>query len=148
MWLLRKHPRQMRWAILKDGIFVGPGTFQERTVEQIRRGELVVPGDGSHWVSLVHVDDVAEAYVIALERTPAQSVFNICSEPLRYGDYVDGLADRLGAERPRRDLSETKPVSHRATNVKAKDVLAWAPKKSIWPEALYTVPQELHGQVQ
>ncbi len=136
MWLLRKLPRQMRWAILKGGIFVGPGTFQDRTVEEIRRGELVVPGDGSHWVSLVHVDDVADAYVSALERAPAQSVFNICAEPIRYGEYVDELADRLGVARPRRDASMRRPVSHRVSNQAAREKLGWEPKRSIWPEVL------------
>ena len=148
MWLLRKHPRQMRWAILKGGIFVGPGTFQERTIEQIRRGELLVPGDGSHWVSMVHVDDVADAYVAALERAPAQTVLNICAEPMRYGDYVDGLADRLGVARPARDLSQKRPVSHRGSNAAAREMLEWEPKRSIWPEIRQPVSQELHGQVQ
>jgi len=142
MWLLRKHPRQMRWSILKGGWFVGPGTFEEGTVEQIRRGELVVPGDGSHFVPFVHVDDVADAYIAALERAPGQSVFNICADPVRYGEYVDGLAERMGVARPRRDLSLPKPPSHRASNRKAKEVLGWQPKRSIWPriEATTAVP--------
>ena len=150
MWLLRKHPRQMRWAILKGGIFVGPGTFQQRTIEQIRRGELVIPGDGSHFVSLVHVHDAADAYVAALEKAPAQSVFNICAEPIRYADYVDGLADRLAVERPRHDSSQPKPPSHRASNQAAREKLGWTPKQSIWPEALESVAQgsgKLYGQV-
>jgi len=131
IWLLRKHPSKMRWAILKGGIFVGPGTFEERTIEQIRRGELVVPGDGSHYVSLVHVEDVANAFVMALERAPTHSVFNICAEPLRYGDYVDALADGIGAKHPRRDLSLPMPPSHRATNRGAREVLGWEPKRAV-----------------
>ena len=133
MWLLRKHPRQMRWAILKGGIFVGPGTFQQRTIEQIRRGELVVPDDVSHFISPVHVEDFADAFVLALDRAPRQSVFNICAEPIRYGDYVDGLADRIGAPHPRRDPSLPKPPSHRATSAAARETLRWSPHHSIWP---------------
>lgn len=151
MWLLRKHPREMRWSILKGGIFVGPGTFQERTVEQILRGELVVPGDGSHFISPVHVEDVADAYVAALERAPRQSVFNICAEPIRYGDYVDGLADRIGAPHPKRDPSLPKQVSHRATNDRARTELGWIPKHSIWPEHLDIALQSsgsIRGEVQ
>lgn len=152
MWLLRKHPRQMRWSILKGGTFVGPGTSQERTLEQIRTGKLVVPGDGSHFVSLVHVEDVTDAYLAALERAPGQSVFNICSEPVRYGDYVDGLADLVGANRPKRDLSHPKPPSHRASNAAAREKLGWSPRKSIWPaDALALVANysgSTHGQVQ
>ena len=133
IWLLRKHPSKMRWAILKGGIFVGPGTFEEQTIEQIRRGELVVPGDGSHYVSLVHVDDVANAFVMALERAPTHSVFNVCAEPLRYGDYVDALADSIGAAHPKRHLSVSRPVSHRASNRAAREVLGWEPKRAVVP---------------
>jgi 2-alkyl-3-oxoalkanoate reductase len=136
IWLLRKHPSPMRWSILKGGIFVGPGTFEERTIQQIRGGELVVPGDGSHYVSLVHVDDVANAYVMALERAPKQSVFNICAEPVRYGEYVDALADSVGAPRPGRDLSQPRPVSHRASNRAAKEVLGWEAKQPVVPQKL------------
>lgn len=131
MWLLRKHPRQMRWSILKGGLFVGPGTSQDRTVEQIRRGELVVPGEGSHFVSFVHVEDAADAYVMALERAPRQSVFNLCAEPIRYGEYVDELADRIGVKRPRRDPSQPKPPSHRASNQAAREILGWSPQREI-----------------
>jgi nucleoside-diphosphate-sugar epimerase len=152
VWLLRKHPRQMRWSILKGGIFVGPGTFQDRTVEQIRRGELVVPGDGSHFISPVHVEDVADAYVLALERAPRQSVFNICADPIRYGDYVDGLADRIGAPHPCRDPLLPKPPSHRATTAAARETLDWSPHHSIWPAdevALMTEQfTDSHGEVQ
>jgi 2-alkyl-3-oxoalkanoate reductase len=133
MRLYGRQSKPMRWTILKGGIFVGPGTFQEGTVEQIRRGELVVPGDGSHYVSLVHVEDVADAYVAALDRAPAASLFNICAEPMTYGEYVDGIADRLGVARPKRDLTKPRPVSHRASAKAAKEVLGWEPKHSIWP---------------
>ena len=134
MRLYARQPKPMRWTILKGGIFVGPETLQEDTVVQIRRGELVVPGDGSHYVPLVHVEDVADAYVAALERAPAASLFNICAEPMTYGEYVDGIADWLGVVRPKRDLAKARPVSHRASTKAAKEVLGWEAKRSVWPE--------------
>ncbi len=133
MRLYARQPKPMRWTILKGGIFVGPGTFQQDVVEQIRRGALVVPGDGSHYVSLVHVEDVADAYVIALERAPAASIFNISAEPLTYGEYVDAIADRLGVPHPLRDVTKPRPVSHRASTNAAREVLGWQAKHSIWP---------------
>lgn len=152
MWLLRKHPRQMRWSILKGGLFVGPGTGQDKLIEQIRRGELVVPDDGLHFVSYVHVDDVADAYVAALERAPKQSVFNICAEPIRYGEYVDGIAERLGVKNPRRDPTMPRPSSHRASNRAAKEILGWSPQHSIWPPDEVSLTARgsgrFHGEVQ
>jgi nucleoside-diphosphate-sugar epimerase len=134
MRLFARQPKPMRWTILKGGLFVGPGTRQVDLVEQIRRGELIVPGDGSHFVSLVRVDDVARAYVAALERAPVASIFNICAEPIRYGEYVDGLADRMNVPHPRRDPSLPRPPSHRASTKAAHEKLGWDPKNNVWPD--------------
>lgn len=134
MRLFGRQPKPMRWCILKGGLFVGPGTWQDRTVEQIREGTLVVPGDGSQFVSFVHVEDVATAYVAALERAPAASLFNVGAEPVRYGEYVDTIADRIGAPHPSRDPSQPRPPSHRASTKAAREVLKWEPHHSIWPE--------------
>jgi nucleoside-diphosphate-sugar epimerase len=134
MRLYARQPKPMRWTILKGGLFVGPGTRQMDLVEQIRRGELAVPGDGAHFVSLVHVDDVADAYVAALDRAPAASIFNICAEPIRYAEYVDGLADLIQAPHPPRDYSRPRPPSHRALAKAARETLGWKAKRSIWPE--------------
>lgn len=133
MRLFERQPKPMRWTILKGGLFVGPGTGQSALIEKIRRGDLVIPGDGSHYISLVHVEDVADAYCAALERAPRGSIFNICAEPVRYGDYVDHLADLVNAPHPRRDPSQPRPPSHRASTKAARDVLGWQPKHSIYP---------------
>ncbi len=126
-------PDRQRWCILKGGSFVGPDTFQQAQLERLRRGEEVVPGDGSHFISPVHVEDVAAAFVLALERAPARSIFNICDEPVSYGEYVDRLADLIGAPRPPRDPSRPRPPSFRCSNQRARQVLGWTPTHSIWP---------------
>jgi nucleoside-diphosphate-sugar epimerase len=134
MRLYARQPKPMRWTILKGGLFVGPGTSQERLIERICRREETVLGDGSQFVSLVHVEDLADAYVAALDRAPAGSIFNICAEPVHYADYVDHLADLVSAPHPLRDPSQPRPTSHRATNQAAREILAWQPKHSIYPE--------------
>jgi nucleoside-diphosphate-sugar epimerase len=136
MRLFARQPKPMRWVILKGGLFVGPGTSQQQLVDRIRMNGLTIPGDGSHFISLVHVEDVADAYVAALDRAPASSLFNINAEPVRYGDYVDTIADRIGASHPERDLSQPRPPSHRASTKSAREILGWQPKHSIWPENL------------
>jgi nucleoside-diphosphate-sugar epimerase len=128
-----KQPKPVRWVILKCGNFVGPGTSQDLLVQRIREGKEIIPGDGSQYVSLVHVEDAAEAFVAALERAPSRSLFNICAEPLRYREYVDQLADALGLAHPKRDLSAERPPSHRAINQAAREVLGWEPKGSLIP---------------
>lgn len=141
MYLFQRQPKPMRWCILKGGLFVGEGTGQDRLLERLRTGEEIVPGEGRNFVSLVNVGDVAEAYVAALERAETGSVFNICDEPIRYGDYVDRLAEMIHAPRPRRESSKTCPPSWRCSNQRAREALGWTPKRGIWPR----VPERVGG---
>lgn len=123
-------PEQMAWSILRGAIFVGPGTFQARAIEELRAGTATVACDGSNYVSLVHVNDMATAVAAALEQGPAQGVFNIVAEPLREGEYRDRLAAAAGAPRPRREAAIPCPPSWRCSNQAARKGLGWQPK---WP---------------
>jgi nucleoside-diphosphate-sugar epimerase len=125
-------PRRLSWAILRGGAFVGDGTGSA-ALERLQLGGMVVAGDGSNFFSPVNVVDMASAVVAALEFAPAASTFNIVDEPLRYGDYVDALADLIGVARARRDRSLPLPPSWRCTNEAAESVLGWSPRERIWP---------------
>jgi 2-alkyl-3-oxoalkanoate reductase len=133
MYLFHRQPKPIRWCILKGGLFVGPGTGQDRLLERLRTGEEVVPGDGRNFVSLVNAEDAAAAYVAALARAASDSVFNICDEPIRYRDYVDRLAEMIHAPQPVRDSSKACPPSWRCTSQRAREELGWIPKHGIWP---------------
>jgi len=134
MRLFRHQQREVRWVVLREGYFVGPGTGQERQIEQLREGKKIIAGDGANWISPVHVEDAAAAYVMALERAPAGSTFNICDEPIRYREYIEHLAELVGGPRPRVDLSKPRPSSFRCSNQKAREVLRWKPVQGVWPE--------------
>ncbi|MCC6236034.1 MAG: NAD(P)-dependent oxidoreductase [Dehalococcoidia bacterium] len=127
-------PREVRWCILRGGSFVGPGTAQDAVLERLRAGTQRVPGDGSNWVSFIHVEDIAEATVAALDRAPAGSVFNITDAPIRNGDYLDRLAELAGVAAPARDATAPLPRSFRCSSEAARRVLAWEPSAGIWPK--------------
>ncbi len=127
-------PEELHWCILRGGNFVGPGTFQDRTIENLRAGKEVVLCDGRNFVSLIHVSDMAAAIVAALMRAPAGSVFNIVDEPIRQGEYSDRLAASMGVAKPRRDEKAKCPSSWRCSNQAAKSVLEWLPIHNIFPE--------------
>jgi nucleoside-diphosphate-sugar epimerase len=131
------NPRTMGWAILRGGTFVGPGTEQERLIGRIRRMEETVEGEGSHFFSPVHVEDMARAFVKAACVKPRGGIYNVVDEPLRYGDYVDYLADRERAARPKRVRSVTKFASQRCSNEAARKQLGWFPIRSFYsPEVI------------
>jgi nucleoside-diphosphate-sugar epimerase len=132
--MIRKvEPRILAWTILRAGSFVGVGTGESTLIEALRAGDLVVADSGSNYLSLVNVADMASAVASSLELAPAGSTFNIVDEPLRYGDYVDALADLIGVARPRRVAKLPLPPSWRCTNQAAQTALRWMPRERIWP---------------
>lgn len=124
---------QMEWCILRGGSFVGKDTFQQDTMASLRAGKTSVACDGRNFTSLINVLDMASAVVAAIENAPAGSVFNIVAEPLRQGDYLDRLADSIGAARPGRDHAAVCPPSWRCSNQAAKTALHWLPSSRIIP---------------
>ncbi len=124
---------RLKWCILRGGRFVGPGTFAENTVADLRAGTRVIAGTGQNFLSLIHVADMATAIVAALERAPNRSIFNIVAEPLREGKYLDQLADAIGAGRPPRDATRPTPPSWRCSNQAARSILHWSPTHAIIP---------------
>jgi len=76
---------------------------------------------------------MATAVAVAVEAAPAGSTFNVVDDPLRYGDYVDALADLIGVSRPARAPKLPLPPSWRCTNRAAQTVLGWMPRGRIWP---------------
>jgi nucleoside-diphosphate-sugar epimerase len=127
---------RLHWCILRGGSFVGPDTFQVKTIADLRSGKHVITGTGQNFVSLIHVDDMATALVAALEHAPDQSIFNIVAEPLREGEYLDGLADSIGVGRPPRDPALPTRPSWRCSNQAARSILLWLPAHSIIPVRL------------
>ena len=123
-------PQVLAWSILRGGSFVGAGTAASSLVERLRVGEATVAGDGSNFISPVNVADMAAAVAAALTGAPGGSTFNIVDEPLRYGDYVDALADLVGAARPRRIPKLPLPPSWRCTNAAAQSCPRWRPARA------------------
>jgi 2-alkyl-3-oxoalkanoate reductase len=124
---------RLRWCILRGGSFVGPETFQENMLANLRKGTHVVAGTGQNFVSLIHVADMASAIVAALEHAPDRSTFNIVADPLREGEYLDRLADTIGVGRPSRNVTLPTPPSWRCSNQAARSILHWSPTHAIIP---------------
>ena len=123
---------QMPWCILRGGSFVGRGTAQQQVVASIREGRMVVPCDGSNYISPVNVADMARAFVLALTNAMPGTTFNIVAEPVRNGEYLDHIATLLGVPLPPRNPLEPCPPSHRCTNEAARIFLGWEPQHGIY----------------
>lgn len=126
-------PETVAWTILRGGSFVGARTRQDTLIARLRSRSAMVVGDGSNYLSLVNVDDMASAITAALRYAPAGSTFNIVDEPLRYSDYIDALADLIGVARPPRAAAGPLRSSRRCKSSAARAALGWMPRRSIWP---------------
>jgi dihydroflavonol-4-reductase len=134
-------PRGLDAVVLHLGFVYGAGgIFRTALYEPARRGLLRCIGPGDNYWSPVHVDDVATAFVAAVEQAPAGAEYAVVDdEPLPLRSLVDQLTDALG----RRRVGSAPPrlvavvaggpavaslvTSYRTSNAKARAELGWAP---------------------
>lgn len=133
--------------VLRYGFFYGPGTSYGPgggITHEVARRRFPVIGDGGGVFSFVHVDDAADATVLALDRG-APGVFNVTDdEPAAMRDWLPVFAQATGAAKPRRvplwiarvlagPYFPQAAVSMRgAANEKARRELGWEPAHSSW----------------
>jgi nucleoside-diphosphate-sugar epimerase len=116
------------WLILRGGLFYGPGTgFDDDWFARARAGSLRLPGDGADFVSLVHIADMAEATLAALERAPSGRALIVADDaPARWRDVLGYVASACGAPAPEPGGRLGMP-SFRVSNRRAREALGWAP---------------------
>jgi nucleoside-diphosphate-sugar epimerase len=88
-------------AVLRYGALYGPVAHDDQ-LHLVRKRLLPIIGGGTGYVSWVHVDDAANATVLAVEQK-ATGVFNIVDdEPAPISVWLPYLAECVGAKPPRR----------------------------------------------
>jgi nucleoside-diphosphate-sugar epimerase len=117
------------WVILRGGLFYGPGTgFDEDWYARAAAGKLRLPGDGSDFVSLVHIADMAAATAAAIARWPSRQALIVADdEPVRWRDLFGYVAMAAGAKPPEAGGRAGFP-SFRVSNRRAREALAWTPR--------------------
>lgn len=125
------------WIILRGGLFYGPGTgFDDGWYARAAAGKLRLPGDGSDYVSLVHIADMAVATVAALDKWPSRSVLTICDdEPAPWREVFGFICACAGVASPEAGAAATFP-SFRLRNTRAKAALGWQPSYRSYREGL------------
>lgn len=124
---------KMDWFILRGGIFVGKGTFQEKTLQDLKDGLNIVTGNGENFVSFIHVADMAEAILKAVENETGNIILNIVDKPIKQIEYLKILAEKIGAVIPVQNNNLPTPPSFRCSNLRAQYTINWKPTHSILP---------------
>jgi nucleoside-diphosphate-sugar epimerase len=141
-------------VVLRYGGFYGPGTSLSSDgehVEAIRRRKFPVVGNGAGVWSFVHIEDAAEATVIAVERG-RRGIYNIVDdEPAPVAEWLPAAAAAVGAKPPRHvprlvgrllagEAATVMMTEVRgASNAKAKRELGWQPRHASWREGFAEV---------
>jgi nucleoside-diphosphate-sugar epimerase len=115
--------------VLRGALFYGPGTgFDDEWFSRAKAGKLRLPGDGQDFVSLVHIGDMADATVAAIERWPRQKTLVISDdEPARWRDVFSFIARVAGGAEPKAGGQLGFP-SFRVRNGRAREALDWTPR--------------------
>jgi nucleoside-diphosphate-sugar epimerase len=128
-------------VVLRPGMVYGGsrGTFGDWLQEARRSHTITYPGDGSqHWI-MVHVEDVAEAYRLALDHAPGGERY-LLADPSQHTvkELAEAAARSVSAEARASDpatlVDALGPVAHallldqRATAAKARRELGWTPR--------------------
>jgi nucleoside-diphosphate-sugar epimerase len=116
------------WVILRGGALYGPGTGREEHWRALARsGELRFPGDGSDYISLIHVADLAACFTLAAKLGPSGSIVSVVdSEPTTYRELFTYVARLEGGAVPTGG-GVSNFSSFRVANSKAQEILGWRP---------------------
>jgi nucleoside-diphosphate-sugar epimerase len=140
--------------VLRHANHYGPGTglaLDGDLVRLIRKRRLPVIGNGGGIWSFIHVDDLAQATIAAIERGKPVSIYNVVDdEPVPAATWIPGLAEAVGAKPPRNvpvwlgklaagEVGVSMMTQIRGTsNAKAKRELGWTPHYPSWREGFRT----------
>jgi len=142
----------MDWAegvVLRYGVFYGPGTGisadpDASLTKVVRKRQFPVVGDGGGIWSFVHIEDVADATVAAVDNG-GPGIYNVVDDdPAPVREWLPFLAEQIGARRPMRvprfvgrllagEAAVVMMTEIRgASNAKAARELGWHPRWSTW----------------
>jgi nucleoside-diphosphate-sugar epimerase len=142
--------REIEGIVLRYGGFYGPATSLApggQQAEDIRRRRFPIVGNGQGRTSFMHVEDGAEATVLAIEATAPSPIYNIVDDdPAPVAEWLPYLAKVLGAKPPlhvpawvARLMAGRAAVvwsteGRGASNARAKRELCWEPRFGSWRE--------------
>ncbi len=117
------HSRVEHAIVLRFAGIYGPDRLLRS--DALQKGE-VITGVGESWLNLIHVDDGAEAVLIAEERATAGEIYNVSDdEPVRRQDFFGFLAEELGAPEPQfTGTASRRPTNRRIANRRLREELS------------------------
>jgi nucleoside-diphosphate-sugar epimerase len=143
--------------VVRPGLVYGDGSLWGKFfLEPMKQGKrAMLPGDGKNLISVVHADDVGEAYVRIAERGRPGEAYNVGDdEPAPMGDVIRAQATILGAPSPRAvprwlirlvagKYSGPPPLANTAIDSRKLKALGWRPAYPSYREGLIAVAKKV-----
>ncbi len=137
-------------VILRPSHVYGPGGWFSDLVRDIRTGRFMTPGKGDNLWDMVHVEDVAQALLLATTAPRPSALYHVVDDtPVTMGAVVAAIAARLGKSPPwhvpvwlarwvaGRNAIAAAVRSARSSNEKLKGELGFVPRH---PVSLASIP--------
>lgn len=135
----------------------GAGSWFENGVYNLmKKGWFRTFGNGQNIISVVHVDDLAEAYRLAVDKMPIGECFAIADDhPVIFRDFANCVAGTLGKPQVKsmpvwlgslmtgKAMAETLTMNCRVKNTKAKEKLGWQPKYASYEQGIPNAVAEI-----
>lgn len=145
-------------CVFAPGFVYGPAGFFANVTRLIKAGKFPLPGGGKYYWSPVYIEDLAAAYVAALDgKADGKALLVVDDEPMLMRDIMFAIADGLGAKHPGAvptfmaklfmggAMIDGVTTSRRCRNDLAKQVLGWEPRFSTFRQGLPTVLEQLRA---
>lgn len=79
----------------------GPGGWFGEVLQDMKKGKMRVPGDGKNQWDMVHVDDCARAFIVALEEGQPGEIYHCADDtPTTMGEVVQEAARLMNVKKP------------------------------------------------
>ncbi|HKU45159.1 MAG TPA: NAD(P)-dependent oxidoreductase [Polyangiales bacterium] len=122
--------------ILRGALFYGPGTgFDDDWFARAKAGKLRMPGDGEAYVSLIHIADMAEATLAAIENWTPGTFIVADDGPARWREVLSYVAQQLGVDAPAPG-GRLGFASFRVRNARARAAFGWKPHYADYRQGL------------
>jgi len=127
----------------------GNGGMFDKMISMAKNGKIVLLGGGKNYLPRIHVNDCADAYVLAIEKLPIGKRFIICDdENVSVKDFMLYLAKIFNAKKvvtiPKlilrlvigKHIFHTLTMNTKVSNELIKKELGWKPKYPTYREGL------------
>lgn len=135
--------------IIAAATYGADGWFEYAMYDLMKKGWYRTFGHGQNVMSFVYIDDVAEAYRLAVEKLPVGESFAIVDDhPVKMKDFANRLARTMGKP-PVKSLPkwtgnlmagkvwvEELTMNHRVRNTRARENLGWRPKYASYEQGI------------